>query len=76
VTDLAQRGRAGLLGGLAIAVRGGGFVRTTMFAATVGATDLGDVYSTANTIPTVVAELAAGGALAVAVVWPRRTRSG
>ena len=45
-----------------------GFVRMLVFAGAVGSTDLGDIYQTANTIPNVVFEIVAGGALAVVVV--------
>jgi putative peptidoglycan lipid II flippase len=45
-----------------------GFVRTLVFAGAVGTTDLGDIYQTANTIPNIIFEVVAGGALAVIVV--------
>ncbi|HEX6870638.1 MAG TPA: lipid II flippase MurJ [Micromonosporaceae bacterium] len=45
-----------------------GFIRTLTFAGAVGSTDLGDMYQTANTIPNLIFEVVAGGALAVIVV--------
>lgn len=45
-----------------------GFGRTMVFARTVGATCLGDTYVTANTVPNIVFEVVAGGALASLVV--------
>lgn len=57
-----------LIAGLTAASRLVGLVRTLVFAATVGPTDLGDLYQTANTVPNVVYEIVVGGALAVAVV--------
>jgi len=48
--------------------RGAGFVRTLVFARTVGATCLGDTYVTANTVPNILFDVVAGGALAALVV--------
>jgi putative peptidoglycan lipid II flippase len=45
-----------------------GFLRIVVFARTVGTTPLGDTYQTANTLPNIVFEIVAGGALAAAVV--------
>jgi putative peptidoglycan lipid II flippase len=61
-------GAALLITVLTAASRLTGFVRTVVFAGTVGPTRLGDVYQTANAVPNVVYEIVAGGALAVAVV--------
>lgn len=69
------RGLVGGLAGAALLVaavtalsRFAGFGRWLVFARTVGADCVGDVYTTANTIPTVAFEAVAGGALAGAVV--------
>lgn len=68
------RRTAGLAGAaLAIAVvtvaaRVTGFGRTLVFARTVGFDCLGSVYQTANTVPNIVFEVVAGGALAALVV--------
>ncbi len=51
-----------------VAARVVGFLRVAVFAHTVGATPLGDTYQTANTLPNIVFEVVAGGALAAAVV--------
>jgi putative peptidoglycan lipid II flippase len=61
-------GAAALIAILTVASRLAGFVRTIVFASSVGATDLGSVYQTANTIPNIIFELVAGGALASLVV--------
>lgn len=45
-----------------------GFGRTVTFARTVGPTCLGDTYVTANTVPNIIFEVVAGGALASMVV--------
>jgi putative peptidoglycan lipid II flippase len=45
-----------------------GFGRTIAFARAVGPTCLGDTYLTANTVPNIVFEVVAGGALASLVV--------
>jgi putative peptidoglycan lipid II flippase len=57
-----------LIAGLTAASRLVGLVRTLVFAGTVGPTELGDLYQTANTVPNIVYEIVVGGALAVAVV--------
>ena len=59
---------AALIAGLTVLTRFAGFVRTLVFAGAVGTTDLGDVYQTANTIPNIIFEVVAGGALSVIVV--------
>jgi putative peptidoglycan lipid II flippase len=59
---------AALIAGLTVLVRLAGFVRTLTFAGTVGSTDLGDIYQTANTVPNIIFEVLAGGALSVVVV--------
>src|SRR3954452_16807926 len=41
-----------------------GFVRILVFAHTVGPTCLGDTYYTANTVPNILFDVVAGGALA------------
>ncbi|MDR7274384.1 murein biosynthesis integral membrane protein MurJ [Catenuloplanes atrovinosus] len=61
-------GAAALIAVLTVVSRLAGFGRTTVFAWTVGATDLGDTYLAANTLPNIVFELVAGGALAGLVV--------
>lgn len=45
-----------------------GFVRTIVFAGTVGATMVGEAYQSTNTVPNVIFEVAAGGVLAAATV--------
>ncbi|MFC7492575.1 MULTISPECIES: murein biosynthesis integral membrane protein MurJ [unclassified Knoellia] len=45
-----------------------GFVRTLVFSASVGTSPVGDTYQTVNTLPNVVYEVAAGGALAAIAV--------
>ncbi|EAP99353.1 uncharacterized membrane protein putative virulence factor-like protein [Janibacter sp. HTCC2649] len=45
-----------------------GVVRTFVFSSSVGATPVGDTYQTINTLPNVVYEVAAGGALAAIAV--------
>jgi len=61
-------GAAALIAVLTVASRLAGFARTVVFAWSVGATDLGDIYLAANTIPNIVFEIVAGGALASLVV--------
>lgn len=51
-----------------VAARVVGFLRIAVFARTVGTTPLGDTYQTANTLPNILFEVVAGGALAAAVV--------
>jgi len=70
----ARRLGAGLAGGaliMAVTVavsRVVGFGRWLVFSSTVGSTDIGTAYTNANTVPNVLYEVAAGGALAGAVV--------
>ncbi|ATG52290.1 hypothetical protein CFK38_12735 [Brachybacterium vulturis] len=45
-----------------------GFVRYLVFGASIGAGDVGTAYTTANLLPTVLFEVAAGGVLAAVVV--------
>ena len=61
-------GAAVLITGLTIVARIAGFGRTFVFLNTVGHEDLGNIYNAANTIPNIVFELVAGGALASLVV--------
>lgn len=61
-------GAAALIAALTVASRLAGFGRTVAFGWAVGTNDLGDVYLAANTIPNVVFEIVAGGALASLVV--------
>jgi putative peptidoglycan lipid II flippase len=51
-----------------VAARLAGFARTVVFVNVVGARDLGDVYQSANTVPNIIFEIVAGGALASLVV--------
>ncbi|WP_063746844.1 murein biosynthesis integral membrane protein MurJ [Catenuloplanes japonicus] len=61
-------GAAALIAVLTVLSRLAGFGRTTVFAWTVGDTGLGDAYLAANTLPNIIFELVAGGALASLVV--------
>jgi putative peptidoglycan lipid II flippase len=62
-------GAATLIAALTVLARLAGFGRTAIFANTVGTTDdLGSIYQAANTLPNIVFELVAGGALASLVV--------
>lgn len=61
-------GAAALIAGLTVVARLAGFGRTMVFAWAVGDTDLGDAYVVANTIPNIIFEIVAGGALASLVV--------
>lgn len=61
-------GAAAMIAVVTVASRVAGFARTVVQAREVGATELGNAYSTANILPNVVFEVAAGGALAGAVV--------
>ena len=45
-----------------------GFARILVFASSVGAAGVGDVYQTVNTVPNVLFEVAAGGVLAAVAV--------
>ncbi|MEO6955237.1 MAG: lipid II flippase MurJ [Antricoccus sp.] len=57
-----------LIAALTILARLAGFGRNVVFARTVGQTCLGQTYQTVNTIPNIVFEIVAGGALASVVV--------
>lgn len=61
-------GAAALIAVLTVLARIAGFGRTMVFAWAVGDNDLGDIYLAANTIPNIVFEIVAGGALASLVV--------
>jgi putative peptidoglycan lipid II flippase len=61
-------GAAALITVLTVAARIAGFARTFVFLHTVGKHNLADIYNAANTIPNIVFELVAGGALASLVV--------
>jgi putative peptidoglycan lipid II flippase len=56
------------IAGVTVAARIVGFARTVVLARTVGPSCLGDTYLTANTVPNIVFEIVAGGALASLVV--------
>ncbi|MCA1822903.1 MAG: hypothetical protein LC640_01275 [Frankia sp.] len=53
---------------ITVAARVAGLARTVVLAHTVGPSFLGNTYATANTVPNVIFEIVAGGALASAVV--------
>src|SRR5437899_3976036 len=60
---------AALIAAVTVAARAVGFLRQVAFARSVGpATCLNSVYSTVNSVPNIVFEIVAGGALAAAVV--------
>jgi putative peptidoglycan lipid II flippase len=61
-------GAAALIAALTVLSRVAGFARTTVFSYTVGDRGLADIYYAANTIPNIVFELVAGGALASLIV--------
>jgi len=61
-------GAAALITILTVVSRIAGFGRTFVFLRTVGSDGLGNIYNAANTIPNIVFELVAGGALASLVV--------
>ena len=61
-------GAAMLLATVTIFARLMGFVRVLVFAHTVGPSCLGDAYYTANTIPNILFDVVAGGALSSIVV--------
>jgi putative peptidoglycan lipid II flippase len=61
-------GAAALIAVLTMASRLVGFARIFVFSKSVGATELGDVYQAANTVPNIIFEIVAGGALAALVV--------
>lgn len=70
----ARRGHRGIgadarmMAVITAAARVAGFVRTVVFAGTVGATVVGEAYQSTNTVPNVIFEVAAGGVLAAATV--------
>ncbi|HEY8472274.1 MAG TPA: lipid II flippase MurJ [Natronosporangium sp.] len=59
---------AALIAVLTVLARIAGFGRTMVFAWAVGDNDLGDIYLAANTVPNIIYEIVAGGALASLVV--------
>jgi putative peptidoglycan lipid II flippase len=61
-------GAAVLIAVLTLLARVAGFGRTLVFTNTVGAGSTGDTYQAANTVPNIVFEVVAGGALASLVV--------
>ena len=62
-------GAAALIAAITVAARVVGFARIVVFARAVGpASCLGNAYFTANTVPNIVFEIVAGGALASLVV--------
>jgi putative peptidoglycan lipid II flippase len=61
-------GAAALIAVLTLLARLAGFGRTLVFTNTVGAGSTGDTYLAANTVPNIVFEVVAGGALASLVV--------
>lgn len=61
-------GAAGLIAVLTLLSRVAGFGRTLVFADSVRASGVGDVYNAVNAVPNVVHEVAAGGALAALTV--------
>ncbi len=70
-TRVAARGIAHgalLIAGLTVCARVAGFGRQLVFARTVGPTCVGSTYQTANTVPNILYEIVAGGALASLVV--------
>ncbi|MEJ3748032.1 lipid II flippase MurJ [Actinomycetes bacterium KLBMP 9797] len=61
-------GAAALIAVLTVASRLAGFARTGVFTWLLAETRLGDIYVAANTVPNIVFEIVAGGALASLVV--------
>jgi putative peptidoglycan lipid II flippase len=59
---------AAMVAAVTVAARIVGFGRIIVFAHTVGPTCLGDTYYTANTVPNILFDVVAGGALAGVVV--------
>ncbi|HEX5496361.1 MAG TPA: hypothetical protein VFX70_17485, partial [Mycobacteriales bacterium] len=59
---------AALIAGLTMLSRVVGFGRILVFARTVGSTCVGGSYQSANTVPNILFEIVAGGALASLVV--------
>lgn len=75
VDELTQRPAASEIATAAVLIaivtalaRAAGFARVIVFARTVGPSCLGDTYFTANTIPNIVFDIVAGGALSSLVV--------
>jgi putative peptidoglycan lipid II flippase len=70
LTDSGRELRRGAVGLAAVTMvsRLAGFARGLVFVRAVGATDVGDTYTRANTVPNIVFETVAGGALASSVV--------
>ncbi len=70
MTDTQRRiaKAATLIAGLTLVARLFGFLRTIVFARTVGPTCLGSTYQTANSVPNILYEVVAGGALATLVI--------
>ena len=67
---------AALIAAITVVARLAGFLRTFVFARTVGSSCVGVVYQTANTIPNIVFDIVAGGTLSALVVPLRRPASG
>jgi putative peptidoglycan lipid II flippase len=61
-------GAVALIAVLTVVARIAGVGRTVVFAKTVGDTDVGGIYLAANTLPNIIFELVAGGAMASLVV--------
>lgn len=61
-------GAAALIAVLTVVSRLAGFGRTLVFTWTLDFSDLGDMYVVANTVPNIIFEIVAGGALASLVV--------
>ena len=59
---------AGLIAAVTIIARAAGFLRTLVFADSVRAAGVGEVYNAVNAVPNVLYEVAAGGALAAVAV--------
>jgi len=59
---------AALIAVITLLARLAGFGRNLVFARTVGTTCIGDTYVAANTVPNIIFEIVAGGALASLVV--------
>ena len=61
-------GAAGLIAGLTLLSRAAGFARVLVFADSVRAQGVGEIYQSVNTLPNVLFEVAAGGILAAVIV--------
>jgi putative peptidoglycan lipid II flippase len=59
---------AALIAAITVVARLAGFLRTFVFARTVGSSCVGVVYQTANTVPNIVFDIVAGGTLTALVV--------